>query len=383
MSSTVEAHSPTARLRYNGLTMDTRTKGAARRVVVGLSGGVDSAVAAAQLQAQGYDVIGVTLETWHAPEPAGQADPEEAPARVQAVADHLHIPLIRHDVRQAFYERIVAPFVDAYAAGRTPNPCTLCNPTLKFATLIEEADAHDARWVATGHYARVLTSEGDREQARHLLMARARAKDQSYALYRLTQRQLRRLLLPLGDVESKDEVRDIARTLGLPSAETGDSQDLCFVASAGYPDVLASLRPEALRPGPIYDEAGTEIGQHRGLALYTVGQRSGLGIAASERLYVLELDPEHNALIVGPRSGLARRECVVTDLTFTMGSPPATPFTALGRIRYRAPLVPITVSVDSDDRAHVTFDGPQFGVAPGQSLVFYSGEEVLGGGVIV
>ncbi len=353
------------------------------RVVVGMSGGVDSAVAAALLQEQGYDVIGVTLETWHASEtvsPGGSAKPL---ARAQAVADYLRIPWVHRDVRQTFYERIVVPFVDAYAAGRTPNPCTLCNPTLKFATLIEEADAHDAPWVATGHYARVLTATDHAGQPSHLVMAHARAKDQSYALYRLTQRYLRRLRLPLGDVESKDEVRGIARTLGLPSAEAGDSQDLCFVAGAGYADLLATLRPEALRPGPIYDEAGTEVGRHRGLALYTVGQRNGLGIAAPERLYVLELDQDHNALIVGARSALARRDCTLMDLAFIAGNPPAPVFAAQGRIRYRAPLIPMTVSITSDDRAHVSFDAPQFGVAPGQSVVFYSEEEVLGGGVIV
>jgi len=352
-------------------------------VIVGLSGGVDSAVAAALLQRQGYDVIGVTLETWHA---QSTAPVPSATDRAQAVADHLGIPLVRRDVRQAFYDRVIRPFADTYAAGRTPNPCVLCNPTLKFATLVEEADDQGATWIATGHYARV---DHDRGTSR-LRIARAAQKDQSYALYRLTQPQLRRLLLPLGNVETKDEVRAIANHLQLPVSDAAESQDLCFVAEGGYADLLASLRPEALEPGPILDLSGQRLGEHTGLAQYTVGQRIGglthrPGAPPAERRYVLALDSERNALIAGPRTDLARTSCTLAEITFTLGEPPAPVFTARGRIRYRAPLVPVTVTLREGATAHITFATPQTGVAPGQSLVLYgpcdtSDEVCLGGG---
>lgn len=345
-----------------------------RCVVVGLSGGVDSAVAAALLRDQGYAVHGVVLDLWH-PQP----NSTDAVAAAEAVANHLAIPCARIDVRKAFYARIVDPFLDTYTAGRTPNPCVLCNPALKIATLLDEANRIGASWIATGHYARVPRTD---DGVLRLLQARASAKDQSYVLYRLTQRHLRRLLLPLGDVQSKERVRELARTLGLSAAEADDSQDLCFVGEGGYTELLATLRPDAQRPGPILDEAGRRLGDHLGLARYTVGQRGGLGIAAPTPLYVLDLDPERNALIVGPRKRLERESCRLSDITFISGTPPSPRFTAKGRIRYRAPLTPIAVTLLASDEADVRFAQPQTGIAPGQSLVFYEGEEVLGGGII-
>lgn len=343
-------------------------------VVIGLSGGVDSAVAAALLVEQGYAVQGVVLETWHP-----EQDSTDPVVSAEAVATHLGIPLVRSDARGAFYARVVEPFLDTYARGHTPNPCVLCNPALKIATLLDEADRIGASWIATGHYARVLHSAG---KPSRLLQARAGTKDQSYALYRLTQRHLNRLLLPLGDVESKAQVRALARTHGLPVAEADDSQDLCFVAGSGYTELLAALRPDALRPGPILDAAGRYLGDHQGLSRYTIGQRSGLGIAAPAPLYVLGLDPERNALIVGPRDKLESDACWLSDVTFTGGRPPSLSFSAEGRIRYRAPLTPITIKLLASGEAHVSFAEPQVGIAPGQSLVFYAGEETLGGGII-
>ncbi|MGC9521084.1 MAG: tRNA 2-thiouridine(34) synthase MnmA [Anaerolineae bacterium] len=343
-----------------------------RRVVVGLSGGVDSATAAALLQQEGYEVHAVALDTWRAPEAAS-----DHLDRARAIAAHLGIPLTERDLNEAFYTRVVQPFIDAYAAGRTPNPCVFCNPILKFATLSDEADTLGARWVATGHYARVAHDNG----SSHLLVARAKPKDQSYALYRLTQPILRRLLLPLGEMESKAGVRERAEQLGLPAAHADDSQDLCFVAGS-YHTLLESLRPEALEPGPIFDREGRRLGEHSGLARYTIGQRKGLELSAPERLYVIALDPERNALIVGPRHALARTACLITALTFTAGHPPAEQFEATARIRYRAPLTPVSITLRDPTTADVHFSRPQYGVAPGQSLVIYQGEEVLGGGII-
>lgn len=357
---------------YNGI-MTLGNDAEPQSVVVGLSGGVDSATAAALLQQQGYEVHGVALDTWRTPDA-----PSDDLSRARAVAAHLEIPLVDRDLKKVFYTRVVRLFADAYAEGRTPNPCVFCNPTLKFATLVDEADALGARWIATGHYARVIHDN----ELSHLLRARATAKDQSYALYRLTQPILNRLLLPLGDVESKASVRETAEQLQLPTAQADDSQDLCFVAGS-YHALLESLRPESLQPGPIYDHEGHRLGEHEGLARYTIGQRRGLDISAPERLYVVELDPERNALIVGPRDALARTACVINALTFTAGRAPAKAFEAAARIRYRAPLTPVHVSLRDPSTAEVHFATPQYGVAPGQSLVIYQGAEVLGGGIII
>jgi len=306
-------------------------------VVVGLSGGVDSAVAAALLLEQGYEVHAVALEMWRT------ATRTEALAMPAAeVADHLGIPLVVRDLKDTFYRRIVTPFLDDYTRGLTPNPCVFCNPTLKFATLIEEASRLQASWIATGHYARVVRTE---DGVSHLLRGVASAKDQSYALYRLTQDQLQRLLLPLGNLESKAHVREIARHYSLPSAETSDSQDLCFAVGTSYQELIATLRPSALQPGPIYDESGNHLGDHDGLPFYTIGQRSGLGIAAPQRLYVLQLDPGENAITVGPRASLAKETCIIGDVTFVAGRAPGRTFEALTRIRYRAPLSPASVTL--------------------------------------
>jgi tRNA-specific 2-thiouridylase len=267
----------------------------------------------------------------------------------------------------------------AYQHGMTPNPCVLCNPRFKFKALLETADAMNYAWIATGHYARVVHQPDDLAR---LLTGLAQAKDQSYALYRLRQPQLRRLLLPLGELETKAHVRELARAYQIPSAEREDSQDLCFVSGGDYRTALRAEHPDAFQPGPIYNETGQQLGEHSGLAGYTVGQRSGLGIASSERIYVLRLDTARNALIVGPRDQLEKTACIIDRVTFIAGHPPASHFRVKGRIRYRAPLSPLTVDMLTDTRAHVTFKQPQRAIAPGQSLVFYRGNEVLGGGLI-
>ncbi len=346
------------------------------RVVVGLSGGVDSAVAAALLLETGFEVQGVALHLWQAPFAAAGSDPI---AGAQAVAVALGIPLTVVDLRARFYREVVQPFVDDYAKGLTPNPCLCCNPTLKFAALLAAADQARARWMATGHYARV---ERLPDGSARLLRARSSRKDQSYALYRLTQDQLTRLRLPLGEVRDKAEVRALARRRQLPGAEQRDSQDLCFLRGGDYRPLLRQLRPDSLRPGPIRSATGEILGEHRGLPLYTVGQRGGLGIAAGERLYVLELRPQDNTLIVGPAQQLERGDCPLEAVTFIQGAPPTPHFEAPVRIRYQSPLVPATIHILPGQNAHVTFGAPQRGVAPGQSIVFYRGDVVLGGGVI-
>jgi tRNA-specific 2-thiouridylase len=348
-------------------------------VVVGLSGGVDSAVTAALLKEEGYTVHGVFLDLWQLGGTEATAGDDPA-ASARHVAEALDLDLTVRDLRDRFYDTVVAPFMDAYSRGLTPNPCVLCNPTFKFQVLIETADDLHSAWIATGHYARVVR---DSRNAAHLFAGAASGKDQSYALYRLRQSQLRRLHLPLGNLATKARVRELARRYQIPNAERADSQDLCFVGGGDYREALRAERPEAFRPGPIFNEAGERLGEHTGLPGYTVGQRSGLGIASTQRLYVLRLDPTRNALIVGPRAELARTTCRVDRVTFIAGAPPAARFRATGRIRYRAPLSPLTVEIRNDHQARVTFDNPQRGVAPGQSVVFYRDDEVLGGGLIV
>ncbi len=352
--------------------MDRRDQ---NRFVVGLSGGVDSAVAAARLKNAGFNVHGATLLLWHvAPEESRQAT-----VRARAIADALGIPLQVLDVRERFYQEVVRPFADTYARGKTPNPCVVCNPRLKFDALLDTADEIGAQWIATGHYARVHHPADGPAQ---LLRARSQRRDQSYMLHRLTQRVLTRLRLPLGELENKTAVRELARQLDFPNADAHDSQDLCFLAGGDYRPLLEDLRPQSFESGPIVDEDGNVLGQHRGLPRYTVGQRSGLGLATRGRLYVLELRPKENTLVVGPPERLQQSECRLQDVTFTQGTPPAPRFSAEVRIRYRAPLVAAEVEVLPDAAAHVTFARPQRAPAPGQSVAFYQSQIVLGGGII-
>lgn len=345
-----------------------------RRVVVGISGGVDSAVTLALLKQAGYDVYAVSLRTWIAPSTDAPHEPTEDASALAALLD---VPFEIVDVRERFYEEIILPFVKAYGQGITPNPCVRCNPSLKFDALLKVAQQIEANWIATGHYAQIIHSDTGPSR---LLEARNRHKDQSYVLYRLTQRHLKPLLCPLGDMADKAEVRAIAEQLELPGAKRPDSQDLCFIHD--YRQLLKDLNPQSLTPGPIYDTEGILLGEHQGLGHYTVGQRGGLGIAASKRLYVLRLEPEHNALIVGTAEALNRTSCKLSGVTFTAEAAART-FTAQGRIRYRATRVPITVELSGTTEAYVTFTTPQRGVSPGQSLVFYQDNEVLGGGIIM
>jgi len=352
----------------------TRTDRIQKRVVVALSGGVDSAVAAGLLLREGFDVYGVTLRLWR----DTALPPDDVVESAAAVADALHMPLHVVDLRDRFYKQVVVAFADAYARGETPNPCVTCNPALKFAALLEEADRVGAQWIATGHYAIVRQPEDPATLSR----ARCRARDQSYALYRLGQPVLTRLKLPLGEFADKDAVRDLAHTWDLPVRTRADSQDLCFMGGGDYRTLLQSLRPEALQPGPIYDEAGQRLGEHRGLPFYTVGQREGLRIAANQPLYVLRLEPERNALIVGPKERLLRESCTLRDVIFTAGAAPSATFDAAAQMRYHAAPVPVEVTLLDNGRAQVAFSAPQGGVTPGQSLVFYQADIVLGGGFI-
>ncbi len=353
-----------------------------QRVVVALSGGVDSAVAASLLVEKGYEVIGLMMRLWAESgtdrSPLNRCCSLEAIEDARAVCRHLGIPFYPVNYELPFVDRVVGPFVVDYARGRTPNPCLACNRYLKFGALLERALALDARFLATGHYARIRESDG----AFQLRRGRDRDKDQSYALYMLGQYELRHTLLPVGDL-LKEEVRAVAKETGLPVAEKPESQEICFIPDDDYRRFLMARIPEAFRPGPIVDRAGHVLGQHQGLPCYTIGQRKGLGIAAPEPLYVLAIDRARNALIVGPARELGHSALLAEDVNWVAGVAPAGPVPATVVIRLHGREAPATVEPLPGQRARVAFARPQRDITPGQAAVFYDGEVVLGGGVIV
>jgi len=367
------------------------------RVVVAMSGGVDSSVAAALLVQEGYEVVGIMLRLWAAHDSAEEACdpvPRSSNGRIQhfvhnrcctpdAVEDArkvcalLDIPFYLLNAEQTFHQHVVEPFVAAYVAGQTPNPCLACNRHIRFGFLLRHARALGAQYLATGHYARI-----QKENDRYRLMKGVDVqKDQSYVLYMLGQEDLAHVLFPVGHFR-KPVIRKLAHKFGLPVAEKGDSQDLCFVTGDGYRHFLGEQVPEALRPGPIFDQAGHRLGTHDGLPLYTIGQRRGLGLHTGHPLYVLRLNPQENSLTVGPQEALDRREVAVAAVNYVVGQPPPRPLRVTAKLRYTAPVAPATLEPLAGDAARLVFDKAQRAVSPGQAAVFYDGEELLGGGLI-
>ncbi len=361
----------------------------AKRVVVAMSGGVDSSVAAALLVRAGYHVHGLMLRLWSEPAgclegcPGSQAanrccTPDQV-ADAQRVADILGIPFDTLDAVLLFRSTVVQDFIDTYSAGLTPNPCVVCNRWIRFGFLLEHAKAIGAQYLATGHYVRVEQVDGGYQ----LLRGVDEAKDQSYVLYMLNQFHLAHLLFPVGGY-SKTQIRDLAHEWGLPVADKADSQDLCFLADGDYRRFLRQHAPEAVRPGPIEDLEGRKLGEHRGLNAYTIGQRRGLGISAPQPLYVAGIDPARNAILVGPKDAARRRQLVTKNTEWVAGRPPAggRPNEVEVRIRYHARPQPATVTPGPGGRATVRFASALSDVAPGQAAVFYWGEVCLGGGTI-
>ncbi len=351
------------------------------RVVVAMSGGVDSSVAAALLVEQGYEVIGIMLRLWgeggDAHASTNRCCTLEDMELAYRVADHLGIPFYVLNVADFFKQTVVDFFIREYLAGRTPNPCLRCNRFVRFDWLLRRALALGAEYLATGHYARVREVDGRYQ----LLRGADPRKDQSYVLAVLGQRELRHAMFPVGGY-TKEEVRALARRFGLPVADKPESQDLCFIADGDYRAFLRRHAPEALRPGPIKDTGGRILGQHQGLAFYTIGQRRGLGIAAGVPLYVVDIDPVENAVIVGTAEELGRRACLLEGVHFISGEIPPGPFRATVKIRYRAREVPAWIIPLPEGRARVVFDEPMRDLTPGQAAVMYDGEVVLGLGLI-
>ncbi|UCG24379.1 MAG: tRNA 2-thiouridine(34) synthase MnmA [Chloroflexota bacterium] len=352
------------------------------RVVVAMSGGVDSSAAAALLVGQGYNVIGLMMRLWSEPS-AGSAQrlnrcctPDQM-ADARRVARHLDIPFYVVDVQEHFYTSVVRYFVDEHVAGRTPNPCIECNRQVRFGQLLDRALAMGADYLATGHYARV----GRLESEYTLLRARDAAKDQSYVLHVLGQRELTRVMFPVGDY-TKSEAREFARQAGLPVAEKSESMDLCFLADGDYRRFLRDTAGVAIIPGPVTDQSGEVVGQHSGLANYTIGQRKGLGLALGRPVYVVAKDVNRNALVIGDAEQLARSSLQVTSANWISGTPPAVPISAQVMIRHRAMAVPAIVTAVSHNTAEVHFERPVTSVSAGQGAVVYDGDRCLGGGII-
>jgi tRNA-uridine 2-sulfurtransferase len=350
------------------------------RVFVAMSGGVDSSVAAALLADRGDDVVGV----WMRLVPSGGdvdaprcCGTDEAGEDARRAAAAIGIPFYALDYADLFGEWVVDRFVDAYAGGETPNPCVSCNQHVKFDALLRDVvRKFGGDRLATGHYARATT--GDDGQ-RHLLRACDASKDQSYALYMLGQRELTRIEFPIGELRDKSETRAIAARLGLATATKAESMDICF-APGDYRELVRARAPEAFVPGPVERTDGTVVGTHAGIGALTVGQRTGVGIATGERLYVLHLDTERRAAVVGTRAEIARTTYTLSDVRFVSGEPPASRFETNVVLRYRG--IPLAASVDvAQDHATLHLALPAL-VAPGQAAVFYDRDEVIGGGVV-
>jgi tRNA-specific 2-thiouridylase len=353
------------------------------RIVVAMSGGVDSSLAAALLVEAGCDVTGLFMRIGA----AGPADAADAPPRHQGccsagdaadarfVAGKLGIPFFALNFRDEF-DRIIDEFADEYARGRTPNPCVLCNDRLKFGRLLDYARAVGADAVATGHYARIETVDGRPA----LLRAVDRAKDQSYVLFGIGRDALTRTRFPIGGM-AKDEVRRRAEALGLPVHDKPDSADICFVPDRDYARVVRERRPDAFRPGDVRDADGTRLGRHEGTPNFTIGQRRGLRIALGVPVYVTEIDAAANTVTVGRKADLLRRSLTASGATWLVDSPTA-PIRAHAQIRYSHAAAPALVSPTSQGGVNVRFDEAQPAITPGQAVVFYDNDRVLGGGWI-
>ena len=350
-----------------------------------MSGGVDSAVAAALLMDRGFDVIGVTLnlspkldsvDAWERDDSCcGLSATEDA----RRVADRLGIPHYVLNFRDVFAEKVISNFLDEYRRGRTPNPCVRCNDHIKFGTVLIKARALDADLVATGHYARV---EEDPTNGRMVLRKAVDArKDQAYVLYVLSQDELRRTQFPLGEL-TKEQTRELARKLNLPVANKPESQEICFVSDRNYGDFLKRLAPDVGEPGPIVHVDGRVLGQHRGIAFYTIGQRRGLGLVNNEPLFVIDLDYERREIVVGPEEALFDTDVFADEVNLVAVPDLQEPRLVQARVRYRMQDADALAVQLPSGELHLRFRQPQRAITPGQAVVCYDGDRVVAGGTI-
>lgn len=372
------------------------------RVVVAMSGGVDSSVAATLLKEQGHEVIGMMMRLWSEPgsETANRCCTPDSMAMARRVASHLKIPFYALDAQKIFRDVVVQYFLDGYAQGITPNPCLVCNRFIRWDFLFHRALTSGADYLATGHYARteplpepflpVLGSlaslpekyhQGDEKGKIKLLRAIDAQKDQSYVLSILNQDQLSHAVFPLGSY-TKQEVRQLARDFGLPVAERAESQDLCFLGNEDYRKFLSRYIPDMVLPGFIVTRDGKKLGEHQGLAFYTIGQRKGLGISSQVPMYVMKKDTAKNRLIVGRLDELGGDELTASNVNWIDGEPPNTPQRVQMKIRYKATNAWGTITPIHKKRVHIRFEDSLRDITPGQAVVFYQGDYCLGGGII-
>jgi tRNA-specific 2-thiouridylase len=343
-----------------------------------MSGGVDSSVAAALLKDQGYDVKGIMLQLWSAQGSQNRCCASDAQHEARFTAGLLDIPFYIIDAQDPFYKEVVTPFIDGYANGITPNPCLNCNRFIRWDFMAKRAQSLGADFLATGHYARI--EEGSNGVIQ-LLKGVDEEKDQSYVLHVLSADDLKNTYFPLGNL-TKDQVRKLAEDFSLPVAERPDSQDLCFVGQDDYREFLRKTNPSLVKPGPILDLKGNQIGEHEGLVDFTIGQRKGLKISGKEPYYVLRKNIEKNALVIGVKSDLGRREFFVDQVNWITGIEPSEPIEVMIKVRYKSKETPGIVSPQEKKSAKIQLDASLPDITPGQAAVFYQGELCLGGGII-
>ena len=341
-----------------------------KKVVIGLSGGVDSSVALHLLKEQGYECVGVTMKVWD------ETETEDA----GALAKQFGIEYRIVDFRERFKSRVQDYFVNEYLAGRTPNPCTVCNRHVKLEALLSVADEVGADYVATGHYARIKKLDN----GRYTIMKTPTAqKEQTYALFRLSQEQLARIMMPVGEY-TKDEIRNIARDMGIDVADKPDSQEICFIPDNDYAGFIGRYTGKECEPGNFVDTEGKILGRHKGIIHYTVGQRKGLNLSLGRPAFVVELRPETNEVVIGTNEDVFSDTLYAGDINYMgLGELPPEGITAIGKIRYAHAGAPCRVVPVGDDRIKVVFDEPQRAITPGQAVVLYDGDKVLLGGTIL
>lgn len=355
-----------------------------KRVMIGMSGGVDSSVAAYLLKQQGYDVIGVTMKLWQDDdddliENEGGCCSLAAVEDARRVADKIGIPFYVLNFRDVFEKKVIEPFIDEYLNGRTPNPCIACNKHIKFDDFYKKARQIGCDYVATGHYAKI---EKDEETGRYQLKKSVTdKKDQTYALYNLTQEQLEHTLLPIGDYE-KDKVREIAKEMGMDVHNKPDSQEICFVKDNDYAGYVKKHSKKRIEDGYFVDTKGNVLGRHKGIIHYTIGQRKGLGIAFGKPMFVVDIDPVKNTVILGGNEDIFNKGLIATDVNLISIDKIEEPIRVQAKIRYSAKPSPATVYKQDENSIKIVFDEPQRAITKGQSVVMYDGDLVVGGGII-
>lgn len=355
-----------------------------KRVMIGMSGGVDSSVAAYLLKEQGYDVIGVTMKLWQDDddeliENEGGCCSLAAVEDARKVADRIGIPFYVLNFSEVFKEKVIEPFIDEYLNGRTPNPCIACNKHIKFDDFFNKARQIGCDYVATGHYAKI---EKDEETGRYLLKKSVTdKKDQTYALYNLTQEQLEHTLLPIGEYE-KDKVREIAKEIGIEVHNKPDSQEICFVKDNDYAGYVQKHSKKRIDPGFFVDTNGNVLGKHKGIINYTIGQRKGLGIAFGKPMFVVDIDPVKNTVVLGDNEDIFSNTLIAGDVNLISIDDINESIRVQAKVRYSAKASDATVTKVGENTFKIVFDQPQRAITKGQSVVMYDGEKVVGGGVI-